>query len=126
MAVVIFNGLLHDFHGDIGLVTGLIFAATAEEVIIDAAVSALAALHDEALAAAGAPDDAFEIVVMGALSGAAATVGVEYPLGLVEEFFGDQWLVAAGILNPFVSHVTHVVAVAFRLVCRTARLVDAS
>lgn len=47
VAVLVLDGLLHDFYGYVGLVAGFIFAATAEKVVVDAAVSALAAVWTE-------------------------------------------------------------------------------
>nr|WP_242606682.1 hypothetical protein [Protofrankia symbiont of Coriaria ruscifolia] len=106
--------------GQVRLVADALTAPDAEEVKVGAAV-AVGFLNGEPAIAAGAPDRAFEVVVVLALSRAAAVPEREDTLYSVEQLGRDDSRVATFVLVALVGHVTDVIAVLEHFVERVKR-----
>jgi hypothetical protein len=107
---VLFDGVFDLGEGEEGEVTATLLATAAEEVEVAAAV-ALCLGNDETAAAAVAPHEPFEPVVMFALPGAGAAVQGQHPLDAVVGLFGDQGLVPAGVFDAVKADFADVVAI---------------
>src|SRR5690349_21021396 len=103
--VVVEDGGLDPFDGQVGQVAGVALAAEAEEVEVDRSGLAAAGRDREPALAAVTPDGALQVVMMVALAGAGHTVRPEYMLHPVEEFRVDQRFVPSGVLMAPVGDV---------------------
>ena len=100
---------------EIGQVAEVLLTSSAEEVEVDAAV-ALALRDKQPVAAAMAPEQPLEPVVMAALTDATATAQGKDTLNAVVGLFGDERFVSAWVLLVVVGDEAAVVAVADDLV----------
>nr|WP_229829894.1 hypothetical protein [Actinoplanes ianthinogenes] len=99
----------------------MLLAPAAEVVEVQVAGVALAPHDHEAALASVTPDDALEVMVMGALADATGSAGLQHVLHPVEDLGLDQRFVPALVLDSAVGDVSEVVPVAEQVAERVQR-----
>nr|WP_239166145.1 hypothetical protein [Actinoplanes italicus] len=89
----------------------MLLAPAAEVVEVEIAGVALAPHDHQATLAPVTPDDALEVVVVGALANTAGPTGLQHVLHPIKELRRDQRLVSTLVLDSAVSDVPEVVPV---------------
>ena len=105
--VVGFDQPLYLGHMQVRQVTGAELPAPADVVEVLLAVPASTGDDDEPTLAALAPDQAFEVVVVGPLPGTCPPFVEEDPLDPVKEFLRDERLMPPLVLDTLVTDVSN-------------------